>query len=306
MSSPFMFPSGAYSDPRETYYNMYSNYASRTPQYDPEAFLDPTDPELVNLRNLYARPTGSADLYRNYVSSMPTPEDYQPTTGTRIGGFLLGALGGGGYKAARSFIDEPYAEAYRQWADEGKFIDDQSRLIEADRAREIKATEFGIRQKALAAQRADVNRRFGEGMAARITSGQLTEEERARRNADRDESRRLMDEARKAGLDISAERLGLERDRLELARSREGAKADSLVNRAKGAKAYADLLNQAKGDVVKHPQFKQYFKQVVNKTTGEVEIQFVGPPEIKPMIDNFIKARLRNYQLGNTPTEGGF
>lgn len=227
MGSPFFFPEfdsnwgggfdGGYSQPRprqNDYLSAYQNNARNFAPIQTESYLDPLDPDVVKLRNLYGRSTGSEDIVNEYMGSMPQREDYNPGLGRKLAALLLGTFSGNNaYQAAQSHVNQPYINAYKDWEKEGSFIDDRVRLNEAERAREIKATEFGLRTKNDAARRKE-----NEGSKYRAFLGQATGTQLRDENAD--ENRRLREERTRELDKLARERLNLSRERYDLSRDR--------------------------------------------------------------------------------------
>lgn len=265
MSSPFFFPSGeeSYSvprreDPQSQFFNLYQQYQNRVPPIETQSYLNPEDPEILNLRNMYANPTGSTELVNSYLDRRPEREDYSPGLGRKLAAFALGALSGGGYNAARAHIEAPYQNAYKDWTDEGKFINDQVRLLEADRAREIKATEFGLKAKNEAARR----NALSEESRRRLSSNLAGQESRdVDRDADRElrEKRAIDAETRAKGyLDLARERQELARERYEHPIKIEDPK--EVLENTEAAKKLA--FERARGQSLFKPLFDYYDEQV--------------------------------------------
>ena len=226
MGSPFFFPEfdsnwgggfdQGYQAPRRNndYLSLYQNNARNFAPIQTESFLDPLDPDVVKLRNLYGSPTGSEDIVNSYIGARPEREDYSPGLGRKLAAFLLGTFSGpNAYNAAQSHIERPYLNAYKDWEKEGSFIDDRVRLNEAERAREIKATEFGLRAKNDAARRKEQEGRSFRSFLGNVT-GQGVRDENA--DLDRELRRKRNEELGR----LAEERLGLSRERYDLSRER--------------------------------------------------------------------------------------
>lgn len=197
-SSPFYFP-----EVDSPFLNLYNRFST-----DPRSgfggdYLDPSDPDFQNYLDLAAKPTGSEDLIRDYVSRRPTYESYNPSFGRRMASFLLGTLGGGGYAGAQRHLYQPFEQELQDWEREGTGITARARLLDAERQRELAAMKYGLQARGQAgrAEALDEFRRQGESrrMAEEVTA----EEERASDRAFRRGVAESLERAREERFDLS-------------------------------------------------------------------------------------------------------
>ena len=178
---------------------------------------------------LYSTPTGARELYSDYLSRQPKLKGPEP-------GFW------NWMKYDDKEEEKKYARATSEWRDEGRFIDDMARTLDADRAREIRAVEHGIAAKKSQAvqdrliENADVNREF------RVDNADLSREDKiaqeSTRVEDREESRAFREESR----DLArSDRLSA---RAESRADRATAKADRDKPSPAEQKAANDLVDQ--------------------------------------------------------------
>ena len=299
MGSPFRFPQ---SQPQEDMSGAYSRWMGNIPDNSITSYLDPEDERIKKLRELYAKPSGAEGVVSDYINSMPKREDYNPSIWRKLGGALIGTLERTGYTGARNFIEEPYQNAYKDWGKEGQFIDDRARLLEADKNREIKATEFGLRTANETARR---NAGLSSTRNGQVINAAGQDVRNQNADASREQSGRIQEERlglAREGLGLANERLNLSRERYENPKYKPTAPPD-VTDRAREMESGNKITDQAKNDVISHPTFKQYFDIVDDTVTLKPDT----PPEIKVSIQKFIEARIKNYKLGLSPdSRGGF
>lgn len=166
-------------DPDSRFLDLYNRFSN---QYDaPGSFLQPDDPDLKAYQELSTQPTGAEDLIRNYMESMPTHEDYQPSTGRKMAAIFMGALSGNplaAYRTAHDYVDDPYNEALQEWKNEGSKITSQANLINADRSRQLQSMKYGLQTKdrTMRAQAAQGMRANAE---SRRLAAEVADEEKA-------------------------------------------------------------------------------------------------------------------------------
>lgn len=315
MGSPYMFP------PQEDYGSTYQRWNNYIPQNDVFSYLDPNDPEVLNYRNTIAQPSGADNMVGNFINSMPRMGEYNPSFMQRLWGIALGTLEGGrggksAYDISRNYVEEPYRRALADWKNEGQFIDDRARLLEADRNREIRSTEYALKVKNEAERRRvadEASRRRAVGVE---TGRDVANQDRDRgfdyrgfqdeiRNRQRDES--LTNTRNYQGIINEMNNLKLNYmqehgSQMPTSPSRPVAPPD-VADRAKEMEANEKITTQAKNDAMNHPVFKQYF---TTSEDGVVTLNPATPDNIKALISKFVSARVQNYKMGNSPDMGGF
>ena len=306
MPNPYDYSGYSQSQPRfqpqEDFSSAYNRWDQMVPQGNFTSFLDPNDEDIRKLRDLYSKPSGAEGVVSEYINSMPQREDYNPSIWKRLGAFVLGTLDRTGYAGARNYIEEPYKNDYADWSKEGQFIDDRARLLEADKNREVKALEFGLRTKNAAEAKRFADERSRRGQVINAT-GQDVRNQNA--DASREQSERIQEER----LRLAGESLGLANERLNLSRERyenpisKPVQPPDVTDRAREMEAGNKIIDQAKTDAENHPTFRQYF---ITDEEGKVHLSPETPPAIKASIMKFVQARVQNYKLGLAPDGGGF
>ena len=300
-SSPFYTP-----QPQEDYMGTYSRWNNMLPQNDMTSYLDPNDPEIAAYRNAIAQPSGAERLVSDYTNSMPRMDSYNPSFWQRATGMGLGLLNGmqGGknpYETAANYVEAPYKRAMGDWNNEGKFIDDRARLLEADKNREMRATEFSLKTKNAAAQKS-------AGLSS-TRLGQVGANARAdvsNQNADASREQRAKETEARLGLatgnaNLARERLQFDQEKYNNPKYKPVAPPD-VTDRAREMEASSKISDRAKTDAENHPTFKQYF---ITSPDGTVTLNPDTPVSIKASIMKFVQARISNYKLGLAPEGGG-
>ena len=185
-----------------------------------------------DFRKLYSSPTGAMEMYKEYLSRKPKFDD-----GWEMG--ILNAILGPQIAGA------DYNRRYNEWKDEGKFIDDMARTLDADRAREIKAIEFDTRQRASSAIQDRLRENTASNIDLRRDTLSLSEEDKAERNADRDADRaeRIKDRAER-NADRDADRADRLAARAESKADKDATKADKAKPSPSEQKTANDLVDQ--------------------------------------------------------------
>lgn len=318
---PYPYDGEDYSSygPNADIMSMFQRYSRDINPTDVASYLDPNDPDVMRLRDLYSQPSGANDLVSSYINEMPTREEYAPSTGRKIASFLLGTLSRGGASASQAFNEAPYMDAYKQWTDEGKFIDDRARLLEADKNREIKATEFALRQKNIQAQREAISKDRARALTGSLAGAEV-------RNINADEARRLQEARDKFSREMGEQRLSNESERLRLAREKlefEQNKPGSptqlaRIDREAREKIKRDLQETASGlglryrsstppaeiarsiaeyEVRQDPQFSQYIKKIPDPNSPG-GFRYEVPDDWKDIVKRRIQARIDSMLKG--------
>jgi hypothetical protein len=222
MNTPFDFTS-LFQDPSAQRYLSGIRGLYQAPEQD---YFDPADPRYQEYVDLASQAPPSENILGSFMNKMPRREEFQPSTGRKIGGFLLGMLGGmnnpnAAYQNTRSFIERPYTEALSDWSNESKFIDDQARLADSARNRQLGTLKFGLEQSSRAKRYKSLDEKAAQALAERTAKGAETF---TGKSTDRDEravQNDIMNTMRQLALQMGETRLGLERERVDLTRERD-------------------------------------------------------------------------------------
>lgn len=174
-------------DPDSQFLNLFNRFSGQYP--DIGQFLKPDDPDLLAYQRRSTEPTGSSELINQYISRMPTHEQYEPSLGDKLKATLVGMFAGGGpegaYRRASEYVEEPYKEALGEWKTEGSNIATRAHLMDTERQRELAAMKLGLTTKAGAA-RSEASSKLREMAEARRIAAQVAaEREHNEREADR-------------------------------------------------------------------------------------------------------------------------
>jgi hypothetical protein len=252
MSSNFSFPGLNLddNDPNSRFLDLYNRFSSQYP--DIGNFLKPDDPDLQEYQRLSGEPTGSEDLIKNYVESMPTREQYNPSFRDKLIATALGALAGNPTAASavvKKRLDEPYSEAVDEWKMEGSNVGTRARLIDAERQRKLQAIKYGLQTKAGTAK-SEASQETRKLQEARRIADQVASEEKATKDASDRESERTFRR------DMTNRTFALQKDMDEW-RKREAVldntRADKALHDREAAKAErATDLEQINKDLFAH------------------------------------------------------
>ena len=278
MGAPFDF-SALFRDPSAQSYLSGIESLYRQPAGD---YFDPEDPRYKQYTDLAAQAPPSEGILSSFMDSMPNREDYQPSSGKKVGGFLLGMLSGMGnpgqaYKTTRDFVERPYTEALTDWNQEGKFVDDRARLSDAARNRELGTLKFGLEQSSRAkrykAQDEAQARRLAETTSKAATGFTGKEVDRE----DKQNQNEVLNSLKQLALQLQQSRLDLSREGLDFRKSqetwdREHPKAgrvppkpvDPLKHETERISNEKEIRMDVNDRIKSDPKFSQYF----NPETG--------------------------------------
>ncbi len=302
MPSPYGF--NDYGSGNEDILSLFNRYNREVQPYDIPSYLDPSDPDVLKLRDLYSQPSGASGLVSSYVESRPDFEEYKPSFGRRLAGTLLGAFSKDPYGSAQSFTQQPYLSAYQEWKDKGNWIDDQSRLLEADKAREVKAVEFGLRQKNLNAQREATQKDKARAIAGGLTRTEDLSKDRETALNFRKEQEAFDQRVSNQKLTDEASRLEIARKRLELEglRTRKTKPVDPMELEVKRTAQKDKLREATKAEVTSDPKFRNYFER---NAAGKIDFKADLDDKVKRDILDYIEGQFqRKLAILGTKTVG--
>lgn len=169
-------------DPNSRFLDLYNRFSSQYP--DIGQYLQPNDPDILKYQELASSPSGSEDIVNKYFENMPTREEYAPSLGRKLLATLAGTLAGPSraFSTARGEVERPYYEAVNEWKMEGPGVTARARIEDTERARELKALEFGLRTKAgtKKSEATEEMRKNAEArrLASEVESGEAREQAR--------------------------------------------------------------------------------------------------------------------------------
>lgn len=304
MDAPFDF-SALFRDPSAQSYLSGIESLYRQPVGD---YFDPEDPRFQQYTDLAAQAPPSEGILSSFMDQMPNREDYQPGTGRKIGGFLLGMLSGmrdpsQAYRTTREFTEAPYTRALTDWNQEGKFVDDRARLADAARNRELGTLKFGLEQssrakryKALDEEKARSLAERTSGKATGFTGKEVDRENKQEQNAIVNSMRELALQLQQGRLDLSRE--GLDFRKNQEAWDREHPKTSKPVDPLKAEverlENTATIEEAVKDEVVNDPAWSKYFETAPD---GTISIKANLDETTRRSIQSLIKHKLNQRIL---------
>ena len=273
MGAPFDF-SALFRDPSAQSYLSGIESLYRQPVGD---YFDPEDPRYQQYTDLAAQAPPSEGILSSFMNEMPNREDYQPSSGKKIGGFLLGMLSGmrdpsQAYRTTREFVEAPYTRALTDWNQEGKFVDDRARLADAARNRELGTLKFGLEQSSRAKRYKALDEQKAQGLAERtskaatgFTGKEVDREDKQNQNEVLNSLRQLALQLQQSRLDLSREGLDFRKDQEEWDRAHPGAgrvppkPVDPLKHEAENLANEEKIKESIKERIMDDPKYSQYF-----------------------------------------------
>ncbi len=304
----------------------YFNLMERLYQRPENNYFDTSWPEYQSYVTEASKPTPSEGILKSFINRMPQREEYEPSTGRKIGGFLLGMLSGynnpsAAYKNTREFVERPYTEALMDWKNEAQFIDDRARLEDAARNRQLGTLKFGLENKARGERYRALSSEKALDFAGRTAgkSMDLTnkDEDQEFRSGQADVTNKL----RKLALDLQEQRVNLSREGLDFRKDQEewDRTHPKTTNANEEAKKVRDRLQQdASGlgipyrsstpsaeiarsiawkEVLEDPTISQYIEKTEDPSV-EGGIRYSVPDDWKAIVQRRIQARINSLLKG--------
>lgn len=201
------------------------NAQGAIPSNDLSDYWDPTASKAY--RDLAASSPASEGLIQSYLSKMPTREQYEPGFGRKMAGFLLGTLSGRP-DATSKFLDAPYMDALADWKQQGTSVQNEARLADASRSRELGAMKYDLDAQAKGKRQSALDAAAKDRIGIDLAKGDSKAEHDAEILNLRKEHEQEMQDARKQSLDLRQQLQDLREERLRDQEAKAGKAGSQL------------------------------------------------------------------------------
>jgi hypothetical protein len=207
----------------QNYINAMRQFYQNVPRQEP--IFDLNDPEVKKYQQLAGAAPPSEKIYNDYINAKPKEEDYAPSIGRRLAGFLLGTLSGiGGHPdlaAANTekIVKGPYNQELEDWKAQGLNLPARAKAEDEAQNRAVLAQKFGITEAAKAKKYQSLDPKAALSLSERFAN-QNTRANQADQNhtdsmANWRQAQDAREEAAKATHELRMQQLDLQRQRLE-------------------------------------------------------------------------------------------